>query len=124
MILVDLSNSMKGLVEGTALEKWNVTVDIIVRFLETLSAEDTVQIVGVGMQSKVLIGPNATMPATESFVARLTRQLKKEEPSEAKSVVDFGKAIERALELLIANRSPRIAKCENVPLFSCFSLVL
>ena len=112
MILVDLTTSMKDKIRGT--EKWNMTLDIVTRFLETLSEDDAVQIVGLKSEPEVLMGPDRTMPATEQTVERLTNRLKGWEPDEGDSVADIGKAIDRAMDLLHANKDPRNTKCENV----------
>ena len=123
MILVDLSDSMKEKVQGTDnIIKWDVTVDIITRFLMTLSEEDAVQIVGFKLVPEVLMSEERTIPATRNTVMQLTRRLRRWEPDGDSTTVDIGKAINRAMDLLYNNVDPEITKCENVPTASpCLS---
>ena len=106
---------MKEIVQGTSDKtKWEMTVNIITRFLETLSEEDAIQIIGFKMVPEVLMGQETTVPATKRTVEQLKRRLGRLKPDGVKSVVDIGKAIDRAMNLLYANTNPGITKCENV----------
>ena len=106
---------MSERIQGTSILKWNMTVNIITRFLETLSDEDAVQIVGLKREPEVLMGPNVMRSATKKTVEQLTKRLRKQRSDRDNSVVDIGKAISRAMDLLYANEGPESAKCENVP---------
>ena len=106
---------MSERIKGTDILKWNTTVNIITRFLETLSEEDAVQIVGFKMVPEVLMDEDGTIPATKDNVNQLTTRLRKLEPGGDSTAVDIGKAISRAMDLLYNNEDTEITKCENVP---------
>ena len=107
-----MSRTMNEKILSTNMRKKVLALEMIFKLLETLSEQDTVQIVLFEDTPRTLLGSNTMLKADENTVERLRTRLSRQRP-EWTGNVDIGKALEMAFNLLEDTDSTN-QKCENV----------
>jgi len=111
VILIDMSRTMNDMILSKEIRKYDLASNMTSKLLDTLSEEDTVQIILFEDTPRTLLGSNLMLTADERTVKRLRSRLFRERPGWTGNV-DIGKALEMAFKLLEDIDSTN-QKCEN-----------
>lgn len=113
MIMLGASRTMGQSIHGKDIKRWSLAVSMTEKFLDTLSVQDTIQIMLFGNEPHTLIPDTGMLRATPDNLNKLRRELKKARPR-PEDIIDIGKALNATFKLLESIGDSASKRCENV----------